>query len=76
MKHMAYLILGTVLIGLASVPALYFLYHVKDPTFRDAAMGNWFATAMGVIVGVPVALWIARKQARQSEQSERLHLAL
>ena len=42
------------------VPLVYFFVRLSDPVFRDGTMGNWFASIVGVLVGVPIALWLDR----------------
>ena len=41
---------------------IYFAQHFASPTFQEGAMGNLFATILGVIVGIPIALEINRRQ--------------
>jgi len=52
------------------VPIVYFIAHWPDQAFRDSALGNWFATVLGVIVGIPIALEINRRQ--QLAQDKRM----
>jgi hypothetical protein len=52
------------------VPIVYFVAHWSDQSFRDSALGNWFATVLGVIVGIPIALEINRRQ--QLAQDNRM----
>jgi hypothetical protein len=55
--------------------ALYFLQHFTTPSFQEGAMGNLFATILGVVVGIPIALEISRRQQASSQAavaSERL----
>lgn len=60
-------------IATALIPSIYFFYHLDDKQFLDSAMGNWFATIVGVIIGIPIALEINRRQ--QSEQEKREELS-
>jgi len=43
----------------------------SDQTFLDSAMGNWFATTVGLIVGIPIAFWINGNQRHIQERSEQ-----
>lgn len=46
----------------------YFYQHRASVGFQDGAMGNLFATILGAVTGIPIALEINRRQ--QSAQSE------
>lgn len=48
----------------------YFVYRFSDDNFRDAAMGNLFATIMGVGLGIPAALWIDRELEKTRKESQ------
>lgn len=48
----------------------YFLFRVIDPVFRDNALGNLFATVMGVVVGIPIGLEINRVQQEAQRKRE------
>lgn len=51
------------------LPLVYCFTRLNEQAFWDAAIGNWLATMLGVIVGVPVALSIERRRAsRRQEQ--------
>jgi hypothetical protein len=56
---------------IAIIPVAYFLNHWTDSQFLDNAMGNWFATMVGVAVGIPIALEINRRQQAAQENKER-----
>jgi hypothetical protein len=59
-------------VGIAFVvPFLYFLSRAEDRGFLDGAMGNWFATVVGVAVGIPVGLEVSRRQQAKAEESAR-----
>lgn len=53
------------------IPIYYFFSNISDQTYRNSALGNWFATMIGVIIGIPIALEINRLQLkRQNRLSE------
>jgi hypothetical protein len=60
-----------VMILLAVIPAVFFFARLNDQAFLDSTMGNWFATMIGVVLGIPIALGLSRWQQRQQEQQER-----
>lgn len=41
---------------------IYFLQHFDSISFQEGTMGNLFATILGLVVGVPIALEINRRQ--------------
>ena len=43
---------------------LYSFYRRAEPTYWDGAVGNWIATLLGIIVGVPAALHLERLRSR------------
>lgn len=55
----------------AIVPTGYFFARIADKEFRDSAMGNWFATMVGAIVGILIALEINRRQQEVQEKKEQ-----
>lgn len=50
---------------------IYFICRFSDSSFRDGAMGNLFATMIGLIVGIPIGLEINRLQQHEIERNER-----
>ncbi|HXV81316.1 MAG TPA: hypothetical protein VEG60_15670 [Candidatus Binatia bacterium] len=56
-----YVIVATALAA-AIVPIFYTATHLSDPLYRDSFLGNWAATVIGVIFGVPIALELNRRQ--------------
>jgi len=55
------------LIGLIVV---YFLFQVVPAVpYRDLFLGSLFATIMGVVIGIPVALELTRRQRRTEEKA-------
>jgi len=64
--------LGWIVLAILAVyPTAYFLGHWSNQSFRDGAIGNWFGTVVGVIVGVPVAVRLARVQQLAQERADR-----
>jgi Na+/proline symporter len=58
-----------VLTIVVALTCLYFLARVLDGAFRDAALGNLFATILGIIIGVPIAIELNRRQ--EEERTSR-----
>ena len=55
---------------LAMTPVAYSVTHLLDETFRDAFLGNLAATVIGVVVGIPIALELNRREvAAEQERS-------
>jgi hypothetical protein len=46
--------------------------YLPMSAFRDNFLGDWFATIIGAIVGIPIALWLSRKQQKEQEKQEQL----
>lgn len=60
-----------VLIGVfAVVPIVYFFLRITNQPFLDSAMGDWFATMIGAVVGIPIALWLSRWQQGEQERKK------
>ena len=55
----------------AITPIIYFFYRLSDSAFIDSAMGNWFATMIGALIGILIALEINRLQQDIQEKKER-----
>jgi hypothetical protein len=55
------------------VPLAYSMSRLSDSSYWSSAMSGWFATIMGIVAGVPFALWISRWQQLSTEaaQSQR-----
>lgn len=52
--------------------AIVYSYQRRfETTYWDGAVGNWLATLLGIVSGVPVALYLERNRAK-SERAERL----
>jgi hypothetical protein len=41
---------------------VYFVHYYSDSNYLDGAMANLFATILGIVVGIPIALEINRRQ--------------
>ena len=57
-----------------AVAAVYVLFQITSSTpFRDVFLGNLLATAIGIVIGIPVALELARRQqaAEQTATTQR-----
>lgn len=57
-----------VIIALVIIPSVYFVLQLNDSLFVDSAMGNWFATMVGAISGIFIALELDRWQKRSEEK--------
>lgn len=66
-SYLIWLIIGI----LAVIPAAYFFTHLNDRAFVDSTLGNWFATMLGALVGVGIALELDHWQRRQNEAREQ-----
>ncbi len=60
-------VVGVLVISIVAATIWYFVKHFKSPTFVESTMGNLFATLIGVIVGIPIALYINRAQLETEE---------
>jgi len=83
MKTFGNSLLWVIVVALGISPVAYFLLRItvlpisaitqlpQDQTFLDSAIGNWFATMVGLVAGVPIGLWINRKQQEEQEKSQK-----
>jgi len=83
MKTFGNSLLWIIVVALGVSPVAYFLLRItvlpisriaqlpQDQIFLDSAMGNWFATMVGLVAGVPIGLWINRKQQEEQERSQQ-----
>jgi hypothetical protein len=55
---------------LLAYPVWYSIGHWSESAFRDAVVAGWFSTVVGVIVGVPTALQLARAQQKSQDRVE------
>jgi uncharacterized membrane protein len=56
---------------LATIPIVYFLAHLADSAFMDSTMANWFATMVGVLIGIPIALYLSNWQQMEQEKKQQ-----
>lgn len=47
------------------------LNYLWDSRFLIDFTSNWLATLLGVIIGVPVALWVSRYQEKKTEEEKK-----
>ena len=59
-----------VTLGLCAIG--YSAYRARELQYWDGAVGNWLATLLGIIVGVPVALHLERQRAARAAEMEAL----
>lgn len=53
-------LLALLLLGAVGAPLVYALCLTDSKAFWDGAMGNLLATAVALVVGIPIALWLDR----------------
>jgi hypothetical protein len=44
------------------IPLIYSVLQYKNMEYWPSFMGNWAATTIGVVLGIPIALEISRRQ--------------
>lgn len=76
-------VLWGIVIGLSLIPLLYivfrlyslaaksFIMDAQDQSFIDGTVGNWFATTIGLALGVPIGLWINNRQQAKQDAIEK-----
>ena len=57
-----------IILVLVIVPVAYFVSQFTDVQFIDSAMGNWFATMVGAIGGIFIALELERWKNKSDER--------
>lgn len=62
MKRVLSVAAWLIVAGIALWSVLYFVAHIGSQGFVESAMANLFATILGVLVGLPIALEISRRQ--------------
>lgn len=62
MKQIFRLVLWLPVLAVAAWSLLFFLQHFPSTSFQEGAMGNLFATILGLVVGIPIALELNRQQ--------------
>lgn len=62
---------------LVAVALAYSVYRRSEVSYWDGAVGNWLATLLGIVTGVPVALAVERRRvaAERSAQQDSAALA-
>ena len=58
-----------VALGLGAIA--YSVYRRSETQYWDGAVGNWVATLLGIVTGVPVALFLERKRTSVENQSRQ-----
>lgn len=53
------------------IPLIYSLYRVSNLNYWDGTMGNWLATILGVIGGIPIALEVNKWMSQEEEKREK-----
>lgn len=57
-------------LALAALAFGYSFYRRTELSYWDGAVGNWLATLLGIVVGVPVALALERTRAKQEKEEQ------
>ena len=52
----------TLPVSLATIAVIYSIYRRGEIQYWDGAVGNWLATLLGIVTGVPVALLLERRR--------------
>jgi hypothetical protein len=75
MNRVAYWSIVITVLAFAAIPVLYSIAHLLDKAYRDSFFANWAATVIGVIVGIPIALELNRREtiadAKRSAESRQ-----
>lgn len=58
-------------LALLLFPIIYSLYKLTNQNYWDGAVGNWLATMLGVIGGIPIALEVNRLIADTDDRKKR-----
>ena len=61
-RHIPRILTWLAVAAMAGWSLVYFIQHFPSMGFQEGAMGNLFATILGVVVGIPIALEISRRQ--------------
>lgn len=61
-RHIPRIVTWLAVAAIAGWSLVYFIQHFSSMGFQEGAMGNLFATILGVVVGIPIALEISRRQ--------------
>ena len=57
-------------LALAALAFGYSFYRRSELSYWDGAVGNWLATLLGIVVGVPVALALERARAKSEKEEQ------
>ena len=71
-RHIPRILTWLAVATIAGWSLVYFIQHFPSTGFQEGAMGNLFATILGVIVGIPIALEISRRQQHSQQQASEL----
>lgn len=58
--------------GLAVASVGYSIYRSSEIQYWDGAVGNWLATLLGIVTGVPVAMYLERKRSAAEVNSKAI----
>lgn len=58
-------------LALAALAFGYSFYRRTELSYWDGAVGNWLATLLGILVGVPVALALERARATSEKEEQQ-----
>lgn len=61
-----------IVVALIILAIVYSYDRRSSQAYWDGAIGNWLATLLGILVGVPIALWIERWRISREER-ERIY---
>lgn len=56
------------------VPLVYAFFRIPDQNFLDGFIGDWLATIIGLIIGIPIALELERWQTRSEANQRRIKI--
>ena len=74
MKNTKLVLYWIAVIAIGIFGAWFCFNHVPQSAFRDSFLGNLLATIIGVIAGIPIALWVSRLQQDEQEKIAFIHL--
>ncbi len=70
-KLALYWIAVIVFVALGILIAQICFNQIPQSAFRDSFLGNLLATIIGIIAGIPIALWVSRSQQNEQEKIEK-----
>lgn len=71
-KLALYWIAVIVFVALGILIARICFNQIPQSAFRDSFLGNLLATIIGIIAGIPIALWVSRLQQNEQEKIEKV----